>query len=67
MQRDPAVEPSTIGAREADLWQAYCAAMRKAQASLRIEDGIAAGRAWRAFIESFEAPRTAASHLRVVK
>lgn len=36
------------------LWQAYVEAAKQAQASLRFEDGIAAGRAWAAFMEAFE-------------
>lgn len=36
-----------------DLWQAYCEAARKAQSSRDIQDGIAAGRAWAAWLASF--------------
>lgn len=36
-------------------WSAYCAAREKAERSGRIEDGIAAGHAWRAWLSLFEA------------
>lgn len=49
------------------LFGAYCEAMRKAQASLRLEDGIAAGHAWRAFMDAFTRPKPAKPMLRVVK
>lgn len=32
-------------------WNAYVAAQRRAQASLHIEDGKAAGRAWRQWLD----------------
>jgi hypothetical protein len=35
------------------LWSAYLVAKNKADASRRIEDAIAAGRAWAAFLEIF--------------
>jgi hypothetical protein len=35
------------------LWQAYVEAMTRAQASLVLEDGLAARRAWKEFIEAF--------------
>lgn len=34
-------------------WQAYSEAAKVAQRSLRIEDGIAAGRAWARWLELF--------------
>lgn len=49
------------------LFGAYCDAMRRAQASPRIEDGIAAGHAWRAFMDAFARPKPAKPMLRVVK
>lgn len=36
-------------------WCAYVAAARHAQASLKVEDGVAAGRAWRAWLDLFMA------------
>lgn len=36
------------------LWQAYVEAAKRAQKSLRLDDGIKAGRAWAAFIQVFE-------------
>lgn len=36
------------------LWQAYVEAAKRAQKSLRLDDGIKAGRAWAAFIKAFE-------------
>ena len=35
------------------LWQAYVDATQAAQASLRMEDGFAAGKAWAAFMNAF--------------
>lgn len=35
-------------------WQDYKTAMERAQATLLIEDGIAAGRAWKAWLKVFE-------------
>ena len=49
------------------LFSAYCDAMRRAQASLRIEDGIAAGHAWRAFMAAIARPKPQKPMLRVVK
>lgn len=37
------------------LWSAYNAARAKAQSSGRIEDGIAAGKAWAAWLDAFRA------------
>ncbi len=39
--------------RAEDLWEAYRTAARKAQTSLDIEDGLAAGVAWRAWLDHF--------------
>jgi hypothetical protein len=44
------------------LWQAYCDAARQAQTTRALADGIAANRAWRAFLnaylpDSVEAPK----------
>lgn len=36
------------------LWAVYVEVSKKAQASLRIEDGIAAGKAWAEFMKAFE-------------
>lgn len=41
--------------RSHELWLAFCQATRKAQASLDYEDGIAAGKAWAAWLDSFRA------------
>ena len=38
------------------LWDEYAAAQDKAKRTLSIDDGIVAGRAWKAFIDSFLAP-----------
>lgn len=35
-------------------WETYCAAARKAQSTLCLADGVAAGRAWRAFLALYE-------------
>jgi len=35
-------------------WDAYCAARTRAEASQKIEDGIAAGQAWRTWVELFQ-------------
>lgn len=35
-------------------WAAYLAARERAEHSRDVEDGIAAGKAWRAFLELFE-------------
>lgn len=35
------------------LWQQFVDAQRLAQTSLKLEDGIAAGKAFRVFVESF--------------
>lgn len=34
-------------------WDRYVAAMQKSKETLRIEDGIAAGRAYRQFLDAF--------------
>ncbi|MBB3385527.1 MULTISPECIES: hypothetical protein [unclassified Rhizobium] len=34
-------------------WQAYVDALRRAEQSLSIQDGIAAGKAWRAWLNLF--------------
>lgn len=39
--------------RADDLWEAYRLAAQKAQATLDIEDGLAAGVAWRAWLDHF--------------
>lgn len=41
--------------RADDLWEDYRRAAVKAQETLDIEDGIAAGRAWRAWLDNFRA------------
>lgn len=41
--------------RADDLWEAYRLAALKAQATLDMEDGFAAGRAWRAWLDHFRA------------
>ncbi len=38
------------------LWMAFCKAAQTAQGSLKIEDGIAAGKAWRAWLSQFAPP-----------
>ena len=40
-------------ARLVTLWATYTAAACKAQATGRIDDGIAAGKAWAAWLEAF--------------
>lgn len=37
-------------------WEEYCAAARKAQDTLAIDDAIAAGRAWRRWLDLWMAP-----------
>jgi hypothetical protein len=39
-------------------WDAYATALRRAQATLDIRDGIAAGEAWRAFLAVFLPPHS---------
>lgn len=41
--------------RTEDLWAAYLAAQDKAKASGDINDGIAAGKAWAAWLDHFRA------------
>lgn len=36
-----------------EAWDRYVAAMQKSKETLRVEDGIAAGRAYRLFVELF--------------
>lgn len=36
-----------------DTWQDYCAARTRADETLSVEDGIAAGRAWRRWLDLF--------------
>lgn len=38
------------------VWDAYCAASRKAQATACMEDGLEAGRQWRRWLELFMTP-----------
>ena len=42
-----------IETRPERLWREYCEARAKAEVSNRVEDGIAAGRAWSAFLAEF--------------
>jgi hypothetical protein len=44
----------TADQRAERLWNVFVMAAQSAQASLKIEDGIAAGRAWQAFLKAFE-------------
>ena len=46
--------PVRLKTRIDSLWDAYTAAAAKAQATGDINDGIAAGRAWRAWLAEFE-------------
>ena len=47
-------EARTANEEEADaLWAEYVEAARRAQSSLILEDGMAAGRAWGRFVDSF--------------
>ncbi len=41
--------------RADELWEEYRRAAQKAQATLDIDDGVAAGRAWRAWLDQFRA------------
>lgn len=41
--------------RTQDLWNAYLAARDKAEASRNVQDGIAAGKAWAAWLDHFRA------------
>ncbi len=43
-------------ARVEDLWDAYVAAKGKADKSESVEDGIAAARLWKRFLELFVGP-----------
>ncbi|MBA1156911.1 hypothetical protein [Microvirga mediterraneensis] len=36
-----------------ETWSAYCAARMQAEASMAVEDGIAAGKAWRRWLDLF--------------
>lgn len=47
--------------RETEAWERYVAARNVAEATLRVEDGIAAGRAWRTFLDLFLSPTQAAT------
>lgn len=47
------VKPTREDATEA-LWRTYQAAAARAQKSLRLDDGVMAGKAWAKFIEAFE-------------
>jgi hypothetical protein len=48
-------DKALVDAAAADVaWRAYCAAAERAQRTRRIEDGIAPGRAWAAFLALFE-------------
>lgn len=46
---DGAEPMSEVNAR----WQAYVAALNHAQATMKVEDAIAAGHAWRSFLDGF--------------
>jgi len=54
MQRPSNVQ--RLQTRQETLWDAYVAAMEKAQQTLDINDGMAAGRAWKAFVDEFLIP-----------
>jgi len=45
-----------INERARDAWDAYVAAKERAQATDDLRDGLAAGRAWRAFLNLFVRP-----------
>ena len=44
---------SSLDADLDTLWRAFCLAAGKAQTTLRLEDGIEAGYAWRNWLETF--------------
>ena len=47
-------DPAPAGGAEAErLFAAYCKLAERAQRSLDLHDGLAAGRAWRRFLDSF--------------
>lgn len=48
------LKPRPSDTEREKLWQEFVAAAEKAQKSLDIRDGLAAGRAWKKFLESFE-------------
>lgn len=39
-----------------DAWQAYCIARKRAETTWAVEDGIAAGKAWRRWLDLFMSP-----------
>ncbi|WP_066923025.1 hypothetical protein [Methylobacterium sp. CCH5-D2] len=42
-----------VEARQAEAWENYVAAKQRADETLALEDGLAASRAWRAFLQIF--------------
>jgi hypothetical protein len=65
-QMPPRIEDNAEAQRRFD---AYVAAMKLAQQTLSLEDGLAAGRCWHAFLDMFLPPESPMprSALRVVK
>lgn len=53
MMHQPANDNPKPSAEEQAAWDGYVAAMRLAQTSLRLADGIAAGKAWARFIKLY--------------
>lgn len=49
-------EVVALKSRQERLWEAYLAAFNKAERTQDIQDGIAAGKAWAAFIADFLTP-----------
>lgn len=47
--------------REAALWQAYVTAKSRADETLALDDGRAAGKAWRAFLEFYQSAEQSAA------
>jgi hypothetical protein len=57
MQRDLPLVVNKAPPAEADsLWRAFVAAQERSKTTLALDDGIAAGKAYRAFLEAFVAP-----------
>jgi hypothetical protein len=53
---EPVDLKDALDARMAEAWDAYAKAMIKGRESLQVEDGLAAGRLYREFIELFLLP-----------
>lgn len=60
-----AIEPTDLVTRRTKLFTEFRALTIKAQKTLEMDDAIAAGNAWRAYIDTFITPNQSATILKI--